>query len=45
MRENRRTVLQKYLDAFAWTPSDMLGIDMDFLRYRLALDLNAKPIK
>jgi len=31
-------VISRHLDAFAWSASDMLGIDPDFLCHRLAMD-------
>jgi len=31
-------VIERHLDAFAWSASDMPGIDPDFLCHRLAMD-------
>jgi len=31
-------VISRHLDAFAWSASDMLGIDPDFLCHRLTMD-------
>jgi len=38
-------VINRHLDAFAWSVSDMLGIDPDFLCHRLAMDPQVKPIR
>jgi len=37
-------VISKHLDAFAWSASDMPGIDPDFLCHRLAMDPQVRPI-
>jgi len=38
-------VINRHLDAFAWSASDMPGIDPDFLCHRLAMDPQVKPIR
>jgi len=38
-------VIDRHLDAFAWSASDMLGIDPDFLCHRLAMDPQIKPVR
>jgi len=38
-------VISRHLDAFAWSASEMLGIDPDFLCHRLAMDSQARPIR
>jgi len=37
-------VIAWHLNAFAWSASDMLGIDPDFLCHRLTMDLQVRPI-
>ena len=37
-------VISRHLDAFAWSASDMLRIDPDFLCHRLAMDSQVRPI-
>lgn len=36
--------LGRNLDVFAWSPTDLKGVDPDFMCHRLALDPNAKPV-
>ena len=31
-------------DQFTWVPADMLGIDLDFMSYRLAIEPAAMPV-
>jgi len=38
-------VISRHLDAFAWSASDMSGIDPDFLCHRLAMDPQVRPIR
>ena len=38
-------VISKHLDAFAWSASDMPGIDPDFLSHHLAMDPQVKPVR
>ena len=35
----------RHLDAFAWSTSDMPGIDPDFLCHRLTMDPQVRPIR
>jgi len=37
-------VISKNMNAFAWSFTDMPGIDPDFLSHRLTIDEKAKPI-
>lgn len=37
-------VLRCNVGAFIWSPTGMLGINLDFLFHRLALDSSAKPV-
>ena len=37
-------VIVRHLDAFAWSALDMLGIDLDILCHRLAMDPKVKPV-
>ena len=38
-------VIERHLDAFAWSASDMPGIDPDFLCHHLAMDTQVRPIR
>ena len=38
-------VITQYLDAFAWSASDMPGIDSDFLCHRLTMDPQVRPVR
>jgi len=38
-------VLSRHLDAFAWSASDMPGIDPDFLCHRLAMNSQVRPVR
>jgi len=38
-------VISRHLDAFAWSASDMPGIDPDLLSRRLAMDPQVKPVR
>ena len=38
-------VISRHLDAFAWSASDMPGIDPDLLSHRLAMDPQVKPVR
>ncbi|RDX92621.1 hypothetical protein CR513_25221, partial [Mucuna pruriens] len=37
-------ILRENRDAFAWTPADMSGIDLDFLCHHLSITLGACPV-
>ena len=37
-------VISRHLDAFAWSASDMPGIDPDFLCHRLTMDPKVRPV-
>jgi len=39
------TVIARHLDAFAWSASDMPGIDPDFLCHHLTMDAKVRPIR
>jgi len=38
-------VISRHLDAFAWTASDMPGIDLDFLCHHLTMDAKVRPVR
>jgi len=38
-------VISHHLDAFAWSASDMPGINLDFLCHRLTMDPKVSPIR
>ena len=38
-------VITRYLDAFAWSTSDMPGIDPDFLCHCLNMDPKVRPVR
>ena len=38
-------VIEKNMGAFAWSASDMPGIDPDFLCHRLAMDPQVRPVR
>jgi len=38
-------VIARHLDAFAWSASDMPGIDPDFLCHRLTMDPKVRPVR
>jgi len=38
-------VISRHLDAFAWSASDMPGIDLDFLCHRLTMDPKVRPVR
>jgi len=38
-------VIARHLDAFAWSASDMPGIDPDFLCHRLTMDPHVRPVR
>jgi len=38
-------VISRHLDTFAWSASDMPGVDPDFLCHRLAMDPQVRPIR
>ena len=44
-RDQIAKVISRHLDAFAWSASDMPGIDPDFLCHRLAMDPQVRPIR
>ena len=41
----KRQVIERHLDAFAWSASDMPGIDPDFLCHHLAMDNLVRPVR
>ena len=38
-------VITRHLDAFAWSASDMPGIDPDFLCHHLSMDATVRPVR
>jgi len=38
-------VITRHLDAFAWSASDILDIDPDFLCHRLTMDTQVRPVR
>ena len=38
-------VISRHLDAFAWSASDMSGIDPDFLCHHLSMDATVRPVR
>jgi len=38
-------VIERHLDAFAWSASDMPGIDSDFLCHHLTIDTQVRPVR
>ena len=38
-------VIERHLDAFAWSASDMPGIDPDFLCHHLEMDTQVRPVR
>ena len=38
-------VISRHLDAFAWSASDMSGIDPDFLCHHLSMDATVCPVR
>ena len=38
-------VIERHMDAFAWSASDMPGIDPDFLCHRPAMDPQVRPVR
>jgi len=44
-RQQIARVVERHLDAFAWSTSDMPGIDLDFLCHRLAMDPQVRPVR
>ena len=43
-QEGVEEVISRHLDAFAWSASDMPGIDPDFLRHHLSMDAMVRPV-
>jgi len=39
------TVISRHLDAFAWSASDMPGIDPDFICHHLTMDPKVRPVR
>ena len=37
--------ISRHPDAFAWSTSDMPGIDTDFLCHRLSMDATVRPVR
>jgi len=44
-QEEVAVVISRHLDAFAWTASDMLGIDPYFLCHHLTMDTRVRPVR
>jgi len=44
-RQQISGVIEKNMDAFAWSASNMPGIDPDFLCHRLAMDPQVRPVR
>jgi len=44
MQDQIVEVIVRYLNAFAWSASDMLGIDPDFLCHRLTMNPKVRPV-
>ena len=38
-------LIERHLDAFAWSTSDMSGIDPDFLCHHLTMDTQVRPVR
>ena len=38
-------VISRHLDSFAWSASDMPGIDPDFLCHHLSMDATVRPVR
>jgi len=45
MQDQIAKVIERHLDAFAWSTSDMPGIDPDFLCDHLAMDTQVRPVR
>ena len=43
-QERVAEVISRHLDAFAWSASDMPGIDPDFLCHHLSMDATVRPV-
>ena len=44
-RDQIAEVIPQHLDAFAWSASNMLDIDPDFLCHRLTMDPQVRPVR
>jgi len=44
-REEVVAMISRHLDAFAWTATDMPGIDPDFLCHQLTMDAKVRPVR
>jgi len=44
-QEEVAEVISRHLDAFAWSASDMPGIDPDFLCHHLSMDTTVRPVR
>lgn len=44
-REALVQLLQKYKHVFAWTPTDMLGVDRGIIEHKLMIKLGTKELK
>ena len=44
-QEEVAEVISRHLDAFAWSASDMPGIDPDFLCHHLSMDATIRPVR
>ena len=38
-------MISRHLDAFAWSASDMPGIDPNFLCHHLSMDVTVRPVR
>ena len=43
-KEQLVALLKKYVDVFAWTYDEMLGLDLGLVVYSLNVDLGVKPV-
>ena len=44
-QDERAKVISRHLDAFAWSASDMPGIDPDFLCHHLSMDATVRHVR
>jgi len=44
-QEGVAEVISRHLDAFAWSASDMPGVDLDFLCHHLSMDATVRPVR
>ena len=45
MQEQLHTLLQEFMDVFAWSYQDMPGLDLDIVQLKLPLKPECPPIK